>query len=670
MKRITFLVVLLFPLLSPGNSLHSHQIDSLARLVPTLTDTAQKVEALRMWGELLQSAEHEQLIAVYTQLVELAEPFVIKVMHPKHAFYVENVLYGLRALETVMEDRGQLKESLDFDITALPIARAYSDKDVGRVLCSIGRTYIYSGDVDMSLQHLEEALLQAKKYDDHDGLANCYYNMGKIYQRQSGLDTATKLYHSIIEMQPHLEDPYLLNAAYAGLVEVHQEQHQMDSSKYYAEKGLEHATLHPNTYGMMIAKVQMARYYLAVGDLDEALRFAQESLAMANEAQNFRSILNAYQQLYYINKDMGNAEEALLAFEMTDILWDSLQNAQNRTTLLRQKYAYDYALKSATDSVKNAEAGKVRNAYIAQQGAQLEQEATQRYALYSILALVLFSGGILYSRFRLIRLQKKLIEHQNSTILENINYARKIQQALLPSMKELEQSFDEIHILYEPKDVVSGDFYWHREFERFTVVACVDCTGHGVSGGFMSMLGGLILDKIVNDQNLTPAEILSQLSDEIIKLLHQQADGELQDGMDLSICMIDRLDKKLIFSGARNGITLIENNVATRYKADLLPVGGNYSRKGKSIERKFTIHTIDIQPDCWIFMYTDGFIEQPGGSVGQPMNFAEFHACLTRSIAAPSSGQVPKLLQAEFDNWKKGSAQADDVLILGFRPTL
>ncbi len=141
--------------------------------------------------------------------------------------------------------------------------------------------------------------------------------------------------------------------------------------------------------------------------------------------------------------------------------------------------------------------------------------------------------------------QKKVVEEKNLQITESINYAKKIQQALLPSQELIKSFSPGSFIFFRPKDIVSGDFYYFAEFEKYTLLACVDCTGHGVPGGFMSTLGSLLLDKIVNSELLSPSEILNKLSDEIIRVLHQQDGGEIQDGMDLSVCLIDRTNKKI-----------------------------------------------------------------------------------------------------------------------------
>ena len=262
-----------------------------------------------------------------------------------------------------------------------------------------------------------------------------------------------------------------------------------------------------------------------------------------------------------------------------------------------------------------------------------------------------------------------IIAKQNFQIVESINYSKKIQDALLPTIEDLRQILPHLFIFYHPKNIVSGDFYWCKKFESHTILACVDCTGHGVPGAFMSTIGSLILDKITTETIISPSEILSLLNDEIIRILNQQKDGEIQDGMDLSICIIDHLKKQVSFSGARNGITLIKNGVATRYKANLLPVGGNYRKKGKTIDKNFTYVTIDIDENDWIYMYTDGFIEQIGGPSNMPMNHEQYEQILCKLSKIDDLDKKIQCLHHELDSWKGLNEYTDDMLIMGFKIT-
>ena len=132
------------------------------------------------------------------------------------------------------------------------------------------------------------------------------------------------------------------------------------------------------------------------------------------------------------------------------------------------------------------------------------------------------------------------MQAKNKEILASINYAKKIQEAILPKKENINKFFSDFFVFYQPKDIVGGDFYWYRHYENIAVIATVDCTGHGVPGGFMSMLGSLLLDKIVSENQLDCSQILKELNDEIIRVLDQHGGGEIPDGMDLALCVVDK----------------------------------------------------------------------------------------------------------------------------------
>ena len=264
--------------------------------------------------------------------------------------------------------------------------------------------------------------------------------------------------------------------------------------------------------------------------------------------------------------------------------------------------------------------------------------------------------------------QKQIVEEKQNEILESIHYASRIQQALMPDMNELKQRFPEIFVFNKPKDIVSGDFYWFKQLGDYSLLACVDCTGHGVPGAFMSTLGTLLLDKVIITGLKDPSKILNQLSIEINQTLHQNIDKGIQDGMDLSLCLIDHQQKKINFCGARNGIILVSNGKAKRFKADLFPVGGSYTKKGVEVNRIFKNQEIDLKEGDWIYMYTDGFIEQMGERMsGAPMNYKQFESYLIE-VSTNDSTEIKELcLQKRLEEWRGALARTDDVLIIGFQ---
>ncbi|MES2592625.1 MAG: two-component regulator propeller domain-containing protein [Bacteroidota bacterium] len=266
-----------------------------------------------------------------------------------------------------------------------------------------------------------------------------------------------------------------------------------------------------------------------------------------------------------------------------------------------------------------------------------------------------------------IEKQKQIIEQKNQKITDSINYAKNIQDSLLLSEEEIHIHLPELFIYYRPKDIVSGDFYWFSKLDDKLIVAVADCTGHGVPGAFMSMIGNMLLNEIVNDLLITdPGLILNKLHLGIYKSLQQSHTEERsQDGMDISICVIDKPKGILEFAGAQNSLYISVNGALQIIKADLNSIGGKSFREIDE-NKKFTTHVIPIVQGMNIYMLTDGYTDQFGGAERKKLGSAKFKAILSLIADLPSNEQK-KIIHQKFEDWKTTQTQIDDVLLVGFK---
>jgi len=262
-----------------------------------------------------------------------------------------------------------------------------------------------------------------------------------------------------------------------------------------------------------------------------------------------------------------------------------------------------------------------------------------------------------------IEAQRDHIVLQNEDITSSIHYAKRIQQAVLPGKQILEKSLPDHFIFFKPRDIVSGDFYWVEEKDNFIFICAADCTGHGVPGAFMSLLGLTFLNEIVNKDGVVHAdEILNKLRSYIINSLSNPGESEeTKDGMDLALVVID-LDKgQMEFAGAYNPLILIRKDELVDYKADKMPIG-----KHIGPEEPFRNHLIQLQTEDMIYMYSDGFQDQFGGERDSKYKTKPFKKLLQK-ISAEKAEVQAELLEAELEAWKRDTEQVDDILILGFR---
>jgi sigma-B regulation protein RsbU (phosphoserine phosphatase) len=247
-------------------------------------------------------------------------------------------------------------------------------------------------------------------------------------------------------------------------------------------------------------------------------------------------------------------------------------------------------------------------------------------------------------------------------IKDSLNYAEKIQKAVLPSQALLNEVFSESFILLKPKDIVSGDFYWLNHAGNNFLIAAADCTGHGVPGAFMSMLGVTLLNEIVSGNRLkNPKQILNFLRKRIKTLLQQTGkDMEQKDGMDIALCTINTKNLQLQYAGAFNPLYIFRNHKLIEFKADRQPIS-IYIK-----ETDFTNHRIDLKKGDAIYIFSDGYWDQLGGSQNRKFNVKQFKQLLNDIHDMPMTKQYD-ILNQTFEDWKGANDQLDDVLVMGMR---
>ena len=258
--------------------------------------------------------------------------------------------------------------------------------------------------------------------------------------------------------------------------------------------------------------------------------------------------------------------------------------------------------------------------------------------------------------------QKGLMEKRNHDITSSINYARRIQDAVLPDLRAFKRSVPNCFVLYTPRDIVSGDFYWFAQKDNQIILAAADCTGHGVPGAFMSILGDSYLNQIVNLQGITKADsILSRLHGQIRRALRQSS-TENKDGMDISICVIDLEHNHVTFAGAKRPLLYIQNETIFEIKGDKHSVGGFQT----NAENSYTSHQINFDTPTAFYIFSDGYIDQFGGTQGRKFMIKNFKSLLLEIHKEPMVKQR-QLLAQKFEDWKGNNKQIDDVIVVGFQ---
>ncbi|NPD47450.1 MULTISPECIES: two-component regulator propeller domain-containing protein [unclassified Lentimicrobium] len=266
-------------------------------------------------------------------------------------------------------------------------------------------------------------------------------------------------------------------------------------------------------------------------------------------------------------------------------------------------------------------------------------------------------------RTKEISLKNDLLAEKNKHITDSINYARRIQYAAMRPEEHLYQLYAQAFILYQPKDIVSGDFYWYIKKGKHLIIAAADCTGHGVPGAFMSMLGIAYLNEIVGRMNkFVASDILEKLRDNVINALHQSNSADTaKDGMDIALIILDTETRKLQFSGAYNPLYIIREGELIEQKGDRMPIGVHARDK-----EAFSNHKVNLLAGDQLYFFTDGFADQFGGPKGKKMNYKRFKNLILEQKKQELTQQRENMLLA-FNDWKGEQEQLDDVLVIGVK---
>lgn len=258
--------------------------------------------------------------------------------------------------------------------------------------------------------------------------------------------------------------------------------------------------------------------------------------------------------------------------------------------------------------------------------------------------------------------QKTLLEIKNKEIVDSIHYAKRLQEAILPPREIFHSMINDGFILYRSKDIVSGDFYWFGNVGEQKVIVAADCTGHGVAGALMSMMGISLLNQIVNGDAISkPSEILDEL-DKALSTSMKMAEGNAHIGMDVAILTFDETMKKVEYAGANRPLWIVRDGEFHITQADKSPIGGLNARN----QSNFTNHTLDLASNDALYIFTDGFADQFGGPQGKKMMRKRFREQISESLGS-SMDEQGRVLLNYFEDWKKDHEQVDDILVIGIR---
>jgi serine phosphatase RsbU (regulator of sigma subunit) len=656
MRRLLFFCFILL-----GNYSANAQslTDSLLKVVRTTSFDTARVEA---YNELIweyYGSNNDSALFYGKKSIELAE----------RIGYLKGLSNAHRYTGNVYEQMSDYAKALFHQQRGLDIAESISFKPaIASSLSNIGSIYEQLKEHKKALDYLERSLKLCVELDQKEGIAAVTGNIGNIYYNIKAYSKAIEFYSRSLEMNESIGNPYGIAVSLSNLGNVHIEKKEYQKGIDYHTRSLEIRKQINHKQGMASSLSSLGICHQQLGNTETARKYLEEAAAISKEIYDLNSGSKAFRGLYLIYKNQNEFEKALYYHEEFTRLNDSVFSTQRNEELsnMRTRFALEQQQKELDQKAKE-ELVRIQ----AKADAEKQQQQIIVYASVTILVVVILFSLFLFNRFRItnrqktiIEQQKGLVEEKNKQITDSINYARRIQTALLPSEEDVRKILPESFVLFKPKDIVSGDFYWISQLRENTIVLAVaDCTGHGVPGGFMSMLGTSFLNEIVNEKGiLDPGRILDLLKDRVITALKQQGSAsESKDGMDIAVIRYNTRENTMVYSGANNGIYLVRNAKLLEFSASKMPVGYHYGN-----EEQFRETHIDLEKNDMVYLYTDGYADQFGGPDGKKFKYARMEALLMEIGAATPSTQKLKMEQ-EFENWKKDLDQVDDICITAFR---
>ncbi|MBL7932869.1 MAG: tetratricopeptide repeat protein [Bacteroidia bacterium] len=626
----------------------------------------------------------------------------------------QGIAISLNNIGSAHQNLGEIDKALDCYKKSMALSEKIGyEMGVAESLNNIGLLYDNRGDISSAMEYYKKSVKIQERIKDYMGLSKTFNNIGAIYSSQNDLPKALEYYEKCFKLQEKINDAYTMAGSLHNMASIYSKQGNFEKALLYLEKSLaiseeagniasvafcynslgalyqkqgdpakallywrksyEYWEKLGDKQGMALSANHIAVGFSENGQMQAAIDIAEKSLKLSQELHFPGNIMDASGTLSRLYSKTGNWKKAYDMEVLFKQMSDSLNNENKRKAFLRKALQYEYEKKVTADSIKTAEARKVFD-------AKLREQKVQRTALFVGIGLVTLFALFMYNRFRITQKQKQIIEQKeketqqqkliieekHKEISDSINYAERIQRIFLATKEILDANLKEYFVLFKPKAIVSGDFYWAATLndKRFVLVTA-DSTGHGVPGAIMSLLNITSLEKAIERSN-TPAQILNITRENIIDRLKKDGSEEGgKDGMDCSLMVFDFVKLQMDVAAAHNPVWVVrtENGKTEFIESgfDKMPVG-----KHAKDSESFTEFNIPLKKGDMVYSVTDGFSDQFGGSKGKKFMQKRLKELLLSISQEDARIQQLKLSEALSD-WIGVLEQVDDITVVGVR---
>ncbi|HOP04655.1 MAG TPA: tetratricopeptide repeat protein [Tenuifilaceae bacterium] len=609
----------------------------------------------------------------------------------------------LNQIGSIYRLQGNYPGALEYFFSSLKIANETQDSlSIASVLNSIGIVYFYQKNYDKALDYYKQSLNYELLKNDEYGISVSYINIGEVYQHKGDLKQALDYYlRALILAKKHQEkdeDKDGVGILYNEIGSIYSQLSDINLGSTYLNKALQ-------IFSEIDNKQRLAECYVNLGKLEKNTKHFNKAIKHFNKSLDYAISINALdlvaesnRLLSEIYEQQGNQTKAYSHYKKYIQTRDSLFNEDNTKKSVQAEMLYHFEKQIHESKLEQARKDAMAKEFVRRQRLMQNLMAIIVLMLIVVVAVVynafkskqkvneklrMQQDEIVEKNEELLQQQEeilaqrdeienknhyleqtqKIIEAKNDRIISSIEYAQTIQEAILPNEEQLTQYFPDHMVIFLPKDIVSGDFYWFSSIDNLLYAAVIDCTGHGVPGSFMSLIGNTMLNQIINEwQTRDPGLILELMHLQVRKALKQDnTNSKAHASMDICLVTIDPQKGVGTFAGASRPLYLFQNNTYKKISGDCRSVGG-YQRESK---RYFTNFDFDITKPTTIYLTTDGFADQMNSNVRKYGTRRLIK--LLQDIHNEPMAKQKEILLTEYHNHKKDAEQIDDICILGLK---
>ena len=571
------------------------------------------------------------------------------------------------------QGKGNIELSLEYSNKSLKNFQEIGDKKaIGTALGNIGFIYKEQEMLKEALDYYNRSIALYEEISYQNGLASAFGNIGDIHEKQGKTKEALDYHNRSLRIGEEIGDKKGIASSLNRIGIIYYNQGKIKEALDYYNNSLSIQVQIGDKKGIAISLNNIGIIYNDKGELTEALEYGQKSLTISQEIGFPYNISQASRLLSEVYQKQDKGMKALEMYKLYIQMHDSIYNQEIQKTAAQQQARYEYKKQKTIDDA----------AYDILLAVEQEEKEKQKILAGAIsigLGLVVVFLLFVFNRLIITRKQKGVIEQQkaeveqqkevlelahdeleekNQEIMDSIVYAKRIQSAILPPIKLVKKYLQESFILYKPKDVVAGDFYWMENKDGKVLFAAADCTGHGVPGAMVSVVCNNGLNRSVREHGLTiPGEILDKTR-EIVVNEFEKSEEDVKDGMDIALCSIEGM--KLQYAGAYNPLWIIRNGEVLETKANKQPIG-QFEKP-----EPYTTHSFDLEKGDAIYIFSDGYIDQFGGEKEKKFKAKAFRELLL-NIQDKAMEEQKKSIDVAFETWKGDLEQIDDVCVIGVR---